>query len=103
MTKKDENERMSVNSTTVKLITFILGIATAYFLTIQSIKVDLAAKAEIQTVETLDKKLTNIEVMLKEGVVSKEQFYTFSKEIETRLSRIEFLLENKQGERLGKK
>ena len=71
-------------------------------MTIQSLKIEVAAKADDQTVANLDKKLTNIEVILKEGVLSKEQFYKFSKDVENRLSRIEFLLENKTGEDLGK-
>ena len=71
-------------------------------MTIQSLKIEVAAKADDQTVANLDKKLTNSEVILKEGVLSKEQFYKFSKDVENRLSRIEFLLENKTGEDLGK-
>jgi len=55
----------------------LLSLAAAYFLTIQSLKVDLTGKAEITAVEALDKKLANIEVILKEGVVSREQFYEF--------------------------
>ncbi|MFQ5452901.1 MAG: hypothetical protein ACE5D6_01785 [Candidatus Zixiibacteriota bacterium] len=83
------------SGTMLRIITIILGIAAAYFLTIQSIKIELASKAEGVTVEIIDKKLTNIEVILKEGVVSREQFYLFSKDIEARLTRIEFLLDNK--------
>lgn len=102
MSKKENSQNPFINSQMLRFMTVILGIAAAYFLTIQSIKIELAAKAEMETVGVLDKKLTNIEVMLKEGVVSREQFYTFSKEIENRLTRIEFLLANKQGDKLGK-
>ena len=86
-----------------KLITIIFGVAAAYFLTIQSLKVELAAKAETESVETLNRKLTNIEVILTEGVVGKEQFYKFSKDIEKRLIRIETLLEDNKGESFDKK
>ncbi len=87
----------------VNLLTIIVGMITAYFLTIQSLKVELAAKAEDRVVETLDKKLANIEVILREGVVSREQFYRFSKEVETRLTRIESYVSNKSGEKIGNK
>ncbi|MFQ5499816.1 MAG: hypothetical protein ACE5FH_09100 [Candidatus Zixiibacteriota bacterium] len=87
----------------VHAMTLVLGVAATYFLTIQSIKLDLAAKAEGGVVETLDKKLTNFEVFLKEGVVSKEQFYQFSTRIESRLTRIELYLKDKPGDNLGKR
>jgi hypothetical protein len=86
----------------VNIMTIVVGIAAAYFLTIQSLKVELAAKAEGVVVETLDKKLANFEVMLKEGVVSREQFYQFSKDVEARLSRIEYYLKVQMGEHGGK-
>ncbi len=81
----------------LRLVTIVFGIATAYFLTIQSLKLELAGKAENQAVATIDKKLTNIEVILKEGVLDKEEFYIFSKEVEKRLTRIESLLASKDG------
>lgn len=86
----------------VNIMTIVVGIAAAYFLTIQSLKIELAAKAESVVVETLDKKLANLEVMLKESVVSREQFYQFSKDVEARLSRIEYYLKAQMGERGGK-
>lgn len=71
-------------------------------MTVQSIRLELAAKAEIAVVSTLDKKLANFEVMLREGVVSRDQFYRFSKETETRLVRIEQYLKNQAGEKVEK-
>jgi len=103
MTKNDENSGFKLSGMTLKVITVIMGLAAAYFLTIQSIKVELAHKADGKTVEIIDKKLTNIEVLLKEGVVSKEQFYRFSKDVEARLTRIEILLKDKTGDKIGKK
>ncbi len=80
----------------------IFGIAAAYFLTIQSLRIELAAKAESAIVEQLDKKLNNIEVILKETVLSKEQFYKFSTNLETRLARIEYHLSEITGEKIDK-
>lgn len=98
MKKNEEKAIVMFNTPVIKFIAVILGVATSYFLTIQSIKVELAAKAEMTTVEQLDKKLTNIGVILNQGVLSKEQFYEFSQKVDHRLSRIEFLLESKKGE-----
>jgi len=85
----------------LKFVTVVFGIAAGYFLTIQSLKIELAAKAETAMVETLDKKLAGFEVILKQGVVNKEEFYRFSKDIEARLTRIEFHLINKSGDQIG--
>ena len=81
----------------------VFGVAAAYFMTLQSLKAELADKAERVMVETLDKKLTNFEVLLTEGVVSKDQFHRFSQDIDRRLSRIEYFLIDKPGENLGKR
>jgi hypothetical protein len=79
-------------------MTVVLGIVAAYFLTIQSLKVELAAKAEAAVVAAMDKKLAGFEVILKEGVVGREQFYEFSKEVEARLARIEYHVSNQPEE-----
>lgn len=101
MKKNEEKGLIMLNTPMIKFIMIILGVATSYFLSIQSIKIELAAKAEVKTVEQLDKKLTNIEYILNQGVLSKEQFYVFSQGIDRRLSKIEFLLENKEGAKIG--
>ncbi len=91
-----------LNAAMLKIIGVVLSLAAAYFLTIQSLKIELAAKAEDAAVAVLDKKLANIEVMLTESVVNREQFYEFSRDVEARLSRIEFYLKERRGEDLGK-
>ncbi|MCK4572796.1 MAG: hypothetical protein KAU36_00425 [candidate division Zixibacteria bacterium] len=91
-----------IGGSLLNFITVILGIAAAYFLTIQSLKMEIADKAEGVVVETLDRKLASIEVMLTEGVVSREQFYRFSTDIEARLNRIEYYLIDKSGENIEK-
>ena len=91
-----------LSSPWINLVTIILGIAAAYFMTIQSLKIEMAAKAEAAAVSALDKKLASFEVLLKEGVVSKEQFYKFSSNVEARLIRIEDYLVAYSGENLGK-
>ncbi len=86
---------LSISSPLLNLLVVIMGLAAAYFVTIQSIKVELAAKAEAAVVSTLDRKLARFEVLLTEGVVGKEEFHRFSRDIEARLIRIEnYLTEN---------
>ena len=85
----------------LNLLTIVAGMLAAYFLTVQSLRLDLAAKAEEGVVAVLDKKLTTIEVMLREGVVNREDFYRFSKDIEARLTRIELYLTEKPGDQRG--
>ncbi len=79
----------------------LLGMSAAYFTTIGSIRVSLAEKAESVLVETIDKKLTRLEVIIKEGMISKDQFFEFSNDIESRLTRIELHLTNKTGDKSG--
>ncbi len=85
------------------LVTIALGMVAAYFMTIQQIKLELAAKAESTVVETLDKKLTSVEVYLKEAVVNKQQFYEHTQKMESRLDRIEHYLVEQTGEARGKR
>ena len=81
----------------IKIVGLLLSITATYFLTIQSIKVEMASKAEYATVEELNRKLSNIEVMLRQGVLDKETFYQFSAEIDKRLTTIETLLAEQKG------
>ena len=93
---------LKITATLLRLVAMIFGVAAAYFLTIQSLRIELAAKAESAIVEQLDKKLNNIEVILKETVLSKEQFYKFSIGLETRLARIEYHLSEITGEKIDR-
>lgn len=93
---------LTLSNQVVNLLTVAHGIAAAYFLTIQSLKIELAAKAESRVVAVMDKKLVGFEVIVKEGVVSKQEFFDFSKDIEARLARIEFYLKDKSGDKIGK-
>jgi hypothetical protein len=102
MPKHDTPSMFRLRGPWLTLISIVFGIIAAYFMTIQSLKVELAAKAEAAMVGALDKKLAGIEVLLKEGVVGKEQFYQFSTDIEARLIRIEDYLVAYSGENLGK-
>lgn len=88
---------LNITSPLINLLVVVMGLAAAYFVTIQSIKVELAAKAEAAVVATLDRKLAGFEILLEEGVVSKEEFHRFSRDIEARLIRIENYLTEKPG------
>jgi hypothetical protein len=93
---------LKITGTLLRLVAMIFAIAAAYFLTIQSLRIELAAKAESTMVEQLDKKLNNIEVILKESVLSRERFYRFSTALEARLARIEYHLSEITGEKIDK-
>jgi hypothetical protein len=76
----------------INFIVVLLGMSAAYFTTIGSIKIQLADKAESVLVATLDKKLARLEVVITEGRVSKDEFFEFKNNIESRLNRIECYL-----------
>lgn len=69
-----------------------LGIITAYYTTIAGIKLDLSQKAESALVNQLDKRLSNIEVLLNQNFLTKEEFHRFSQDLQNRLNRIEYQL-----------
>ena len=74
------------------LITFLVttfGILTAYYTTIAGIKLDLAHKAESQIVNELDKRLSNLELLLKENFMTKKEFFELRDQINQRLLKIE--------------
>ncbi|MBU0984999.1 MAG: hypothetical protein KKA42_14090 [candidate division Zixibacteria bacterium] len=89
MAAADGRSGLRLSPHVLNLIGIILGVAAAYFMTIQSLKVELAAKAESVVVESLNRKLTRMEVLLTESVVGRDQFYAFSHDVEARLIRIE--------------
>ena len=68
------------------------GIITAYYTTIAGIKLDLSQKAESAVVNQLDKRLSNIELLLNQNFLTKEEFHQFSQDLQNRLNRIEFQL-----------
>ena len=103
MSEKHPQPVIRLSSQITHLVALVLSIVAAYFMTIQSLRLELAAKAENVMVETLDKKLTSFEVFIREGVVGKEQFYEFSKDVEARLIRIEGHLTDNSGESIGKR
>lgn len=100
MNQRRSNGSLNVSGQLFRVVTILFGLAATYFLTIQSLKLELAAKAESNVVITLDKKLGSFEVFLKEGVIGKEEFYRFSKDIESRLARIEYMMIDKWGEQI---
>jgi hypothetical protein len=80
------------------LVTFfvtVFGVLTAYYTTIAGIKLDLTHKAEVQIVNELDKRLSNLELLLKENFMTKKEFFELKDQINQRLLKIEMRLENK--------
>ncbi|UCD18349.1 MAG: hypothetical protein JSV44_05410 [Candidatus Zixiibacteriota bacterium] len=85
----------------LNFILVLLGMSAAYFTTIGSLKVQLAEKAESVLVEAIDKRLARMEVVIREGLIGKDNFYEFKSAIELRLSRIESYLRDYKGEESG--
>jgi hypothetical protein len=53
---------------------------------------DLSQKAESVVVNQLDKRLSNIEILLNQNFMTKEEFHRFSQDLQNRLSKIEYQL-----------
>ena len=84
--------RVQVLQFLVAFFVTAFGIVTAYYTTIAGIKLDLSQKAETVVVNQLDKRLSNMEVMLNRNFLTKDEFYQFSQDLQTRLTRMEFQL-----------
>ncbi len=85
-----------LNRHLVNFIVMLFGLSAAYFTTIGSIKAELAAKAETVLVNTIDQRLAQMEVLIREGLINKDDFFKFQNSVESRLARIEsHLIENK--------
>ena len=101
MSRPATNGGLNLSGSVLNFFTIVLGIVAAYFMTIQSLKDELAAKAEAVVVEALDRRLAAFEVKLSEGTVGPERFHRFETAVESRLARIEFYLTERTGEQVG--
>lgn len=73
----------------VTLLVAVIGVVTAYNTTVNDIKTELADKADAESVEQINIRLTRIETLLSEVVATKQEQLTLATEIERRLSAIE--------------
>jgi hypothetical protein len=89
--------RILLNRPVVNFIMALLGLTAAYYTTIGSIRVSLAEKAEYTVVDKVDKRLAELEILIREGMVTKDQFCEFRTGIEKRLNRIEYYLKENRG------
>jgi len=94
--ENEENKRLFSK---VHLLQFLLaffltalGIITAYYTTIAGIRIDLAKKPETNIVNQLDKKISQVEIILDQNFMTKKDFYQFREEMDRRLTRIEYRL-----------
>jgi len=81
------------------IITVIVIIVTAlstYYTTIESLKLEVAGKAEDKFVATLDKRISNLEIRLAENFATREDFYQLKEELLIRLSSIEAYIGQKE-------
>jgi len=86
----------------IKLLQFLIaviiavsGVVAGYVTTIYGIKLDLADKADVVAVTEMDKKLTQIEIILQEKLLTKDDFYQFREELDRRLDSIEKRIDNR--------
>jgi len=83
------------------IVLIILAALSAYYTTIESLKVELSGKAEETLVANLDKRLSNLETRLAENFATKRDFYQLKEDLLLRLTRIETRLDNRPGYQLS--
>ncbi len=67
----------------------LLAALSAYYSTVENLKLELAGKAEDAFVAGLDKRLSNLETRLAENFAGREDIFRLKQEIVERLYRIE--------------
>jgi hypothetical protein len=74
---------------TVLMILITLGyLLGTHLSTINSLEMALVSKAERSELDHLDKKLTRIEVMLEEAILTKRDFFRLSEEIDQKIMEV---------------
>ncbi len=73
---------------TTALVT-AFAVVAAYFGTISDLKLALAEKADRTTAERIELRLAQIEVLLSDHLVSRDEFFKLRDELRVRLTRIE--------------
>lgn len=73
----------------VALALTLCGALAGYFATIYGIKMDLAGKAESQSVINLEKRVLSLEIYLKEKMLTKEEFFLFRESLGSRLDNLD--------------
>jgi hypothetical protein len=89
------------------LLTVVLSVAAAlaaYYSTVSSLKVSLASKVESSELVPIEKRLNSVESAIDQNFINREDFFRFREDINYRLLKIEFKLENLiEGEMDGRK
>ncbi|MBD3233142.1 MAG: hypothetical protein GF315_05405 [candidate division Zixibacteria bacterium] len=82
---------------TKNLITIILSVAAAlavYYSTVSSLQLSLSGKVDAKQYHELERRITSVENATDRNFISREDFFDFKEDIQYRLFKIEFKLEN---------
>ena len=74
----------------------VVGALTAYYTTVYGIRLTVNEKADRATVDQIDRRLVQIETLLRTDVASKSDLAALHANLDNRLTRIETLLEDKR-------
>jgi len=89
------------------LLGVMLSVAAAmaaYYSTVSSLRVSMSAKADTAEVVAIEKRMNAVESAVERSFLSREDFFRFREEVNYRLLKIEFKLENLlEGENNGSK
>ncbi|MBI3872167.1 MAG: hypothetical protein HY304_03710 [candidate division Zixibacteria bacterium] len=79
------------------ILVMVAGALTAYYTTVYGIRLTVNEKADRATVDQIDRRLVEIETVLRTDVASKGDLAAMRAGIDNRLTRIETLLEAGKG------
>lgn len=99
-----EQDRETANGIRLRGQSLRIGLAliaglTAYFLTIQDIKSELAGKADAAAVREIDLKLSRVELIEEENHKANAELRVFREDVIERLVRIESLVGRSEGKK----
>ncbi|HUU45141.1 MAG TPA: hypothetical protein VM118_05350 [Acidobacteriota bacterium] len=78
------------------ILIMVTGALTAYYTTVYGIRLTVNEKADRSAVERIDHRLVEIETILRTSVVHRSDLAALRETVETRLTRIETLLEERR-------
>jgi hypothetical protein len=72
----------------------VIAALAAFYSTVASLKISLASKVESSELAAVEKRLNTVESAIDRNFISRDDFYRFREEMNYRLLKIEFQLQN---------
>ncbi|MBD3170145.1 MAG: hypothetical protein GF307_11725 [candidate division Zixibacteria bacterium] len=102
--EENGSPRNGIIKSVATILLSVAAVIAAYYSTVSSLKVAIASKADRTEISMLERRLNSVENCVEQNFITRDDFHRFSEEVNYRLLKIEFKLENLvEGEIDGRK